>query len=38
MELISFASAGHESDRESSSGKGRITGPVTGLVKSGLSA
>lgn len=32
----SFASPGHESDRENS-GKGRITGPVSGLVKSGLS-
>lgn len=37
MEFTSFASPGHESDRESSSGKGRIIGPVTGLVKSDLS-
>lgn len=37
MEFLSFASPGHESDRERSLGKGRITGPVTGLVKSDLS-
>lgn len=37
MESVCFASPGHESDRESSAGKGRITGPVTGLVKPGSS-
>lgn len=31
MESFCFASPGHESDRESSVGKGRITGPVAGL-------
>lgn len=38
MGLNFFASPGHESDRENSSGKGRITAPLAGLVKSGLSA
>lgn len=36
MRFSCFAFPGHESDREGSSGKGRIIGPVTGLVKSGL--